>query len=179
MDYIYLKEFLENYSLPTLIIAVIVAVITLLYDKFLSQKLPNVIRNFIPFAISIILYFSYDMVFVVKNFSFSTGTFSAGMLSGSLSVILTSSVYRLKNGKPLNTNAVYLIIESLITDYVATENVYSVASALSEVVNGTNENANQTVYNLLLEHTHKGIDEQEIKALSFLIVKATNAVKIK
>lgn len=179
MDYIYLREFLENYSLPTLIIAGIVALLTLIYDRFLSEKLPNVIRNFIPFTLAVVFYFAYDMVFIVKGFSFSRGTFSAGMLSGSLSVIITSAVYKLKNGKTFNLNCdkANTIIESLISDYVIAENITNVASALKEIVAINDNNAHQDVYNTLVENALNEFNEYELKALSLLIIKAVQAIR--
>ncbi len=177
MDYIYLREFLENYSLPTLIIAVTVAVLSLLYDKFLSSKLPNVIRNFIPFALSIVMYFAYDMIFVVKNFTFSAGTFSAGMLSGSLSVILTSSVYKLKSGKPLSTNATYIVIESLISDYVIADKLGIVVNTLSQITSSQDDNTQQNVLATLSENVCGEFNESELKALAVLIIKAVQAIR--
>lgn len=178
MDYVYLRVFLENYSLPTLIISAIISVITLIYDKFFADKLPVIIRNFLPFFLGVILYFAYDMLFVLKCFSFSAGTFSAGFLSGSLSVIMTSSLYRLKHGKPLNINAVHVLIENLISDYVNADSLCTTVDVIKGLID-KDINLAQAQIEDLLSSQALNTDKAELKAISYLIVKAVTAVKQK
>ena len=178
MDYIYLKVFLENYSLPTLIISAVVSAITLVYDKFLAEKMPAWVRNFMPFVLAIIFYFAFDMIFVIKSFNFSLGTFSAGFLSGSLSIVITSSVYKLKSEKPINVNAVAMLIESLISDYVSSDALYSSVNVIKDIIDNAEINAEEQVEEILILNSVNKT-ELEIKAISALIVKAVSAVKQK
>ncbi len=176
MDYVYLRVFLENYSLPTLVISAIISVITLIYDKFFADKLPLAIRNFLPFFLGIVLYYAYDMIFVLKCFSFSVGTFSAGFLSGSLSIIMTSSIYKLKSGKPLNTNAVSVLIENLIADYVNRESLYSMVEIIKGLIENDVNTAQAKIEDLLSNQAVE-TDKIELKAISYMLVKAVTAVK--
>jgi hypothetical protein len=173
-----LKVFLENYSLPTLIISAVVSAITLVYDKFLAQKMPTWIRNFIPFILAIIFYFAYDMLFVLKSFSFSLGTFSAGFLSGSLSIVITASIYKLKSGKPINVNAIAVLIESLISDYVSDDAIFSSVNVIQDILDSDVASAEEQIEEILACNSVNKT-ELELKAISALIVKAVSAVKQK
>ncbi|MBQ8427350.1 MAG: hypothetical protein IJX16_06310 [Clostridia bacterium] len=179
MNYVYLRVFIENYSLPTLIISSIVSVLNLLYDKFCADKLPATVRNFLPFLLSTILYYTYDMIFVLHGFTFSAGTFSAGVLSGSLSVIITASVYKLKNGKPISANAEILLIENLLSNYVKADLISYTASTIKSILDGENEDKEQQIFDTVLKNSDTEINSVELKVMVALIIKAVMAVKTK
>jgi hypothetical protein len=62
MDLILLKDFFISYSLPTVIIAICVAVAVLILEKIFKEKLPFSVLNYLPFALSIIVYFVYGLI---------------------------------------------------------------------------------------------------------------------
>lgn len=177
MNYVYLKDFLENYSLPTLTIAVLVSVIVLIYDKFLSAKSPKTIRNFLPFVLAIALYFAYNAIFVCRAFVFSADAFSAGILSGSLSVIITSSFYKIKSGKPIAVNAVAIIIESLIAGYVNDSVLSTTANLIGDILDKEPDLALEKVTETITENSSTPISAIELKSVSSLIIKAVTAIK--
>ncbi len=179
MNYVYLRVFIENYSLPTLIISAIVAIMNLLYDKFFAEKLPTAVRNLVPFLLSILLYFAYDMIFVLQDFTFSAGTFSAGILSGSLSIVLTTSVYKLQNGKPISVNAEHMLIERLLEGYVTAELIDYTASTVKAILDEDNENAEEQIVLFLTENCNANLNQIELKAMVSLIIKAVKAIKQK
>lgn len=177
MNYTYLKVFIENYSLPTLIISGTVALINLLYDKFLAEKLPNTARTFLPFVLSILLYYAYDMIFVVNGFAFSKGTFSAGILSGSLSVIMSSSVYKLKNGKPVSFNTRMVLVENLLKGIVSESNLAVTVNEILYILDSEILSKEQEIINTVKKNAELDIDDSDVKAISLLIVKAVSSVK--
>ena len=75
-----LQDILTSYSLPTIIIAVIVCSASLTLNKFFN-KLPKTLKVYIPFLISIVLYYIYDMAFVLHEFTFKSETLYAGIFS--------------------------------------------------------------------------------------------------
>ena len=99
MDYQFIKVFLTSYSLPTLIIAFLVATLSIIVDKLFKGKLPFFIKNYAPFMLSLVLYFIYDTAFVLKAFVFREDTFISGVLSGSLSLIFSRTYYSLIKGE--------------------------------------------------------------------------------
>jgi hypothetical protein len=179
MNYVYLRVFIENYSLPTLAISGIVAILMLLYDKFLASKLPTTVRNFLPFLLSTILYYAYDMVFVVGGFVFSKGTLSAGILSGSLSIIITSSIYKLKNGKPISLDNKSVLIEHILTGFISQELLKATVTEIISIINSEIIDKEQVITETISNNSQAQMEIAEIKALSSLIVKAVSSVKQK
>lgn len=179
MNYAYLRVFIENYSLPTLAISGVVAILMLLYDKFLASKLPTTVRNFLPFLLSTILYYAYDMVFVVGGFAFSKGTFSAGILSGSLSVIITSSIYKLKSGKIISFDSKTVLIEHILTGIVKQELLKATITEIIAIIDSQGIDKEQVITETISKNLQEQMELTEIKALSTLIVKAVSSVKQK
>ena len=175
MNYVYLKEFFANYTLPTCIIAIAVAILTLLYDKFLSDKLPMLVRSYAPFVLSIVFYIAYDMIFVIKAFSFNESAFYAGLLSGSLSAVIVSSIMRIRRGKPLSLSTTALLIESIITGYVREENLTAVAKGIEEILAENLLQPDQDrLINFIKENSESEFSDEELNGLTQLII---NAVK--
>lgn len=179
MNYTYLIVFVENYSLPTLTIAGLVAVLSLIYDRFFANRLPVYVKNVFPFILSIIFYYTFDMIFVLRSFCFSAGTFSAGILSGSLSIIIKASVYRLKDGKSVNVDNQALIIENLLTGLVKQDLVHVVINEIKEILNGETLDKELAIINTLTQNTNEKHDSIELKVIASIIVKAVSAVKQK
>lgn len=177
MDYLLLQDFLVSYSLPTLIVAVIVVAVSLTLNK-VFDKLPALIKTYLPFLFAILIYFFYDCVFVLKDLSFRQETLYAGLLSGSLSVIISSSIKKIKAGKPLGASATILLIESLLQGHIADENLSQTATEIeSALLNETNQHlAEQQVIDKIT-NSCPDISNANAISLSKLIVSAVNNVK--
>ena len=89
MDYLLLQDFLVTYSLPTLIVAVIVSAVSLTLNKFFVNA-PKLLKAYFPFLLAVLLYFLYDMIFVERAILLNKHAFYGGILSGSLSAIISS-----------------------------------------------------------------------------------------
>ena len=178
MDYILLKDFLAYYSLPTLIVAVIVVILTLLSDKFLGDKIPELLRSFMPFILSIVIYFAYDMIFVCGKFVLKTDALYAGILSGSLSVIIFKSIKKVMNGKPLTLSATALLIEGIIESYVSENVLIDTVNAIEALF--SDESKKDTIIDdvkeLLSISTENATSEEELLKISALLVKAVKSV---
>ncbi len=170
MNFVYLKDFFANYSLPTCVIAIIVSVITFLYDKFLSEKLPITIRTYAPFALCVIFYFCYDMIFLTKTFTFRETAFYAGILAGSLSAVILSSINRISRGKPLSLSATALIIESIISGHVAEDKLMNTVLEIEKIVK-KDDCTHEQIVTVLKGQSVDGNDERFVN-LSKLIISA-------
>ena len=133
MDYLFLQDFFLSYSLPTLAIALVCCSARLILEKFF-KKLPKLFVSYIPFILAMLLYFGYDMIFVINKFYFTKGAFYAGILSGSLSAIFYSAVNKIAKGKPLGANATILLIEGILSEYVSQDILTKTALEIEKVL---------------------------------------------
>lgn len=180
-----LLNFFAAYGLPTLAISIVAAIVKLLSDKFLSEKVGAGLLSIIPFAVSVTLYFLYDWIFVKGTPYFGEETFSAGIIGVSASALISASFYRIKNGKIADgNNVIKLIVEGILRDYVKAD-FLSVATA---VVENILEKALETEYydeNVLLEeitnvikkYSADKISYEEMKTAARLTVQAVKKIK--
>ena len=133
MDYLFLQDFLVSYSLPTLAIAFIVCIVRLILNKSFG-KLPKLIKSYIPFLLAMLLYFAYDIFFVIKQICFTKQSFYGGLLSGSLSAIFYSTMTKIFKGKPIGTSTTILLIEGILNGYVAQDILAKTAIEIEKVL---------------------------------------------
>ena len=133
MDYLFLQDFLVSYSLPTLIIAFVVCLVRLILNKFFGT-LPKLIKSYIPFLLAMILYFAYDVIFVIKQIIITSQTFYGGLISGSLSAIFFSTITKLCKGRPVGSSATILLIEGILNDYVTQDILAKTAIEIEKVL---------------------------------------------
>ncbi len=178
MEYVYLTDFFANYSLPTLIIAVVVSIITFLLNRFLSSKLSIGTRSYLPFIISIAFYLAYDMIFVCKAFEINVNSLYAGMLCGSMSLIIGGALSRIKKGKPLSVSQTVLLIENILTGFVHSENLTQTATSVENLIAETEDATDADVIaQTIKENSVEGIDESEFIRLAKLIITAIFSAK--
>ncbi len=180
MDFVFLKDFLSDYSLPTLIISSVVAVLSLIFDKFLAEKLPAGMKNYIPFGLAIILYFVYDMIFVCLSFSFRTEAFYAGILCGSLSTIIVSIAGKIKKGEPIPLSATTLLIEKLLEDYVSKESATATALIIEQLIVASDDGSGEyaltkiEIYEALKKQSEINLSDEQYFHIAGLILSAVN-----
>lgn len=176
MDYLFLQDFLAFYSLPTLIIATSVCVVSLTLFKFLPN-IPKAVKTYLPFTLSIALHFAYESIFVLGYISFGKHTLYAGLLSGSLSLIISSTIKRISKGKTLGLKATVLLIEGLLEEYVSANVLEKTAILIDQVISDQNLST-ELVEQSVVEHiTNNSLDieKQDATNLAKLIIQAVNA----
>ncbi len=187
MEYVELLDFFAVYSLPTLIIAVIVAVVKLVTDRFLASKIGALFSGAIPLALAVLLNFGYDCVFIRKGVYFGEETFTTGLLAWSIASIITAIVYRIKTGK-LNgiSDSVGLIIEGILRNHVRADFLISTAVAVKGFIEKALKTENydhdalvNEIAEKVKEFSEDGITDDEIKAVAELTVKAVKQLKNK
>ena len=178
MDYILLKDFLARYSLPTLIIAFVCAVTSIVIDLCFKERLPRLVKSYLPFLTAIALYFAYDMIFALKAFAFSDNSFYAGVLSGSLSVLIKKTALKIAQGKNVGISATALLIEGLLSEYVSDGALTETARVLEKILLSENLDENDAVNQVLLtikEKVNGERSESELTHLAKLIVSAVRS----
>ncbi len=176
MDYILLQEFFATYSLPVLVIALVIGIIKVIADKYLAKKLPQFILAYSPFLLCMLLYNAYEMIFVLKSFEFSTQSVYAGLLSGSLSVVIASILRKIAGGKPLNVSQTVLLIEGLLHGFISDNLITKTAIEVEKVLlsNCAEEVISEQVKNTILMNANDTISNDQLLNLSHVIVKAFN-----
>ncbi len=174
---LYLQDFLVSYSLPTLIVAVIVCTVSLTLNKFFD-KMPKLLKVYLPFLMAILLYFCYDMIFVLKAFTFRYETFCTGILSASLSIILSSSLSKIFQGKPFSVNKTILLIEGILDGYISQNCLSQTAYVIEEILLNCQDTIEQEkqVENVLRNNGDESI-VAEASHLTKLIIEAVSSIK--
>ena len=177
MNNLLLQDFLVSYSLPTLIVAIIVCTVSLTLNKFFD-KMPKLLKVYLPFLLAILLYFCYDMIFVIKAFSFRHETFCSGILSASFSVILSSSLNKIFQGKPFNVNKTILLIEGILEGYISQTSLTQTAYIIEEILLNCQDVIEQErqVEDLLKQNGDQLIIA-EASHLTKLIIEAVSSIK--
>ena len=178
MDLILLKDFFISYSLPTVIIAICVAVAVLILEKIFKEKLPFSVLNYLPFALSILVYFVYGLI--ISNGKISSDPFYAGILSGSLSTVIRSAIRRIGQGKSIGASATILLIESLLRGYVDENSISATAVLIDEILSkreDLNEDLVEKTTNVLINNANKTSSKEQIESVASLIVNSVKALK--
>jgi len=133
MDSFNLLGFLESYTLPSLIISAITAVAYILFDRFFSEKIKFSVKSYFPFATGILLNFLFELI-STKRLSFGAEIFSSGILCGSLATMVFALFKRIKRGETAKFDAVLMIIEGIICDYVSDSAINVTAMAIRSIL---------------------------------------------
>ena len=177
MNDLFLQDFLVSYSLPTLIVATIVCTVSLTLNKFF-EKMPKLLKVYLPFILAIVLYFCYDIIFVLKTFNIRQETFYAGLLSASLSAIISSSLRKIFQGKTVNINKTVLLIEGILDGFISQSCLTQTAYLIEQILLNCNDSVEQEkqVENALKENSGESV-EGDLKYLAKLIIKAVSSIK--
>lgn len=179
MDYIFLKEFFTNYSLPTIIIAAISSLIVIIFKHIAKGKFSKFFKSFTPFVLSFILYLSYDMIFVLHSFDFRYEALYAAFLCSSLSTIIIATINKIKRGEPLPSSAVVLLVESLLAEYVDRDYLANTANNIELIIEKNDQSqtslVEQVAYEIKGASTELSGAQAEFAAR--IIIEAVNTLK--
>jgi hypothetical protein len=187
MNYVVLFDFFAELSLPTLVIAIISAVIQLLLEKFLSKKLGEGILTFLPFAVSIILHFAYASVFIHRAVYFGEDTTALGMISGSISMGISVLYKKLRDGNFTGlADGLSLVIEGILKNYVRSDvlclAVLAVRTVITEALDKDEYDLDaliDSVADAVKEYADDKTTDQDRKAVATLAVEAVRNLKNK
>ncbi len=179
MDYVLLKDFFANYSLPVLIIALSVGLIKFIFDKFFSDKIFKPLWSYLPFALCTVIYIAYDMLFVLKAFAFNAHSLYAGVLSGSLSVVFSSALKKIDAGKPLNVSQTVLLIEGMLHGFISENLLNQTAIELEKVLSETpsEQDLSNRVANTIKTNAYSLFSDDDLMHLALLIIQSVKSLK--
>ena len=178
-----LLVFLKDYSLSTVIIALVISVVDILCNHYLKGKVPMVILSLIPFVVSVIFAITVDMLFYAKAFVLRTDAIYSGVLSGALAVIIRTVIFRLKTGKNISGNPLELVIDGILEGYIKADYkaiaVSSIVGLVSDLDKIQQENLPTEIVKVIKQYSLDGFDEKELLAVSHLIMQAVNSLNKK
>ncbi|MBQ3116451.1 MAG: hypothetical protein IJC07_05430 [Clostridia bacterium] len=179
MDYILLKNFLSSYSLPTLLIALGVALCCFLIELIIKAKIPVMLRAQLPFILAVLTYFAYDMIFISKAFTFKETAFIGGVVCGSLAVIFKALINKLKRGDSTTNSAVGLLLEGILEGIIPKSQLGVVVASLEQIFSSDQKSQDQLLEEvelLIREKSIKKITDSDARAIADMIYKAVKGL---
>ncbi len=180
MELSYLKNFFSSYSLATVLIAVLSAVIVLVVNKF-WKNMPRLVRVYAPIVLALILEFSYDIIFVSHKFIFTVEAFSTGVISGSLATLFIAFINKYKSGEDFELDATVILIDELLGGYLSGKNRKLALSAITAILGDSNISEDKKrldeVCAVIKKYSADGFSQAEILALSELIIQTAKSIR--
>ena len=178
MNFTQIKEFFYDYTLTSIIIAVIFMVVKLVLEKYCSKKIAPSLITFLPILGAILTSLAVDMIINLKAFTITEGTLSSAFLASFLSTLLTAIVKRVIKGKTVSLDKTTLFLEELLSAY-SKEKDDEVIELLKQIVENTeitSDNKKEQI-DVILKEKFFTLTELEISLVSDVILDFKPEVK--
>ena len=181
MDYILLKDFFTDYSLPVFIIALVVGALKFFADKYLTGKVNKVVLSYLPFLLCVLCYVAFDMIFVLKQFAITYQSLYAGLLCGSFSAIFCSMIKRISSGKAINANQTVMLIEGILQGVISDNLLTQTAIKLEQIISEDFDSPliSERVNDALKGNANSLYSDDDLTHLTALILQAVKSLKAK
>lgn len=170
-------NFLTTYSLPTVIIAVIIGILSFVSDKFFSNKIKTTTRNYLTFFLAIILYFIYEIIFVTKCFALNENILYLGILSGSLATAFSCALNKILSAQSVS-NALSLIIEGVISGIISDNALSATVLSLENLFASEVDEKilKEQIINILAVNAINALPTEEYERVATLLIYAVRAL---
>ena len=170
MDFLSILEVFEGYSLPIIIISIVISVCTVIVERFFSKKISLVLLSYIPFILGIAIYSLYFLIFLSKEQAFSSDVIYQGVLCGALStvyVVIVENILRGNFSKDLKLAAIRGNIRTLTV-----KNELSVSKKIKLLFEEDKEDEilKEDIVVILKESTTES--EEELYAIAGIVIQA-------
>lgn len=178
MNLIVLQNFFASYSLPSIIIATICFAMVFLLDRLVKNKAIKRLFYLLPFVIGVILNFVYNLIIGASPI-FDAQVLSAGIVSGSLSIIIKVTINKILSGQKLPQSKRAIVITGLIEGHVKKDSVNLVANLIegifTENPDGTTEC--EIISKIALTIEENSQSEYDFHALATVIFASVKKLK--
>ena len=173
-----LQLFLGSIDLLTAIVAVCVCVIMTILKKVLKEKLKTSISVYLPTVLAVVIHFTITTITDGIYCSLSINTIYDGLISGSVSTVISVAITRFINGKPL-TSPKIMIIEGILKEIINKEHIQSVTQEILLVVEEDDDEFTKTtkVSEIIFNYTNLEMGEEQLQTLSVFIVNSISQIK--
>lgn len=179
MDYEYLLGLLSAYGIPSVAIGVLVAVVSFILDKLLTAKLNKSIKAYIPFIAGTLFYFVFSVIFFGFENSLKSEVLYSGACSGSLGILIKTTLKRIFKGKTDAKSQTAILIEGIICDYVS-QNLSIAVTAIEAIITETSpeetDNLTEYITEALLLHSDNN-DKDELYRIASVLIQAVKTLK--
>lgn len=178
MNLIILKEFFANYSLPSIVMAIMIYIIVQASERLTTNKKVKSILGVLPFVLGMLFNLVYNFI-ITNQFSINTQILSAGFMSGWLSLAIKVIIDKIIKGEKLPNDKYALVITGLIEGYVPKDAIISVCRYIEEILD-CKENEVDTIGKIaqhLSVNAIDGFSSNDMLALAGLIFASTQQIK--
>ncbi len=170
----------QNFGIPTMIVATVITVISILIELIFKDKIPAVVKTFLPFVLGFLgatvsifcLRENFDIFYVLSN----------GSVAGSLSLLIKGFIFSFM-GKSGDKSAIYLCVKEVLNDYFNGDRLEKITKILSDYIKDfTNSGKNLSLYDgllLKLKEFEGSIDDFSANSICLSIETAVNSLKLK
>jgi len=179
MSFFDVFTFLQSYSLPTVILALIISAVVIAVDLIFKDKVPAVVKTYAPFVLGIVFYFLYELIFF--GFRFNANTLGAGLICASISCVLVSVFNRIKNAKSFcGIDVTVLAVQGIIDDII-TKDTEKLAQKITAIITGYGETFDEKtileIAEIIKNNSDEPINQTQAISLANLVANAYKAIK--
>ncbi len=175
MNLIMLKDFFTEYSVSTIVIALLSAAIKIVVDRFATSKTAKRITWYLPFLTGVLFGYLYQLIFL-KTVTFDENVVYSGVISGTLAYAFALIIRRIYRGEALPDNPALAVIEGLVDGYVQDDCVQEVILVIYQhyVDSGKDQkgNAVEKITDTLNGYSNGMLASAEIITLAQMIIKS-------
>ena len=170
-------NFLTTYSFPVIVITVFVGTLSFVLDKFLFDKIKATTRNYLTFILAIILYFTYESLFVTKSFTLYESTIYTGVLIGSLSTMVNCLLNKIFNEHSIS-DALGVVIESIINEIIADSAISATVHSLEKLFASEldEKKLKEQIVNILAVNAVNALTLEEYERVATLLIRTIKSL---
>lgn len=173
-----LQLFLGSIDLLTVLVAVSVCIVMTILKKVLKEKLKTSISVYLPTLLAIAIHFIVKTITDGINSSLALDTVYNGLISGSVSTVITVAINKLLNGKPISSPKI-MIIEGILKEIINKEHIQSVTEEILLVFEECDDDDTKTrkISEIIFNYTNLEMGDEQLKTLSVFIVNSVSQIK--
>ncbi len=175
MNFNFIQEFLADYSVFSIAVAILVSVVFIILEKVLS-KIPRIIKSYLPMLLSVLLTVLIDYLISPKCFDVKE-SLVLGLVSGSLSLAFTSFFRKKDAGEQVDCSILELSLLEILKDFTDKTSASVIAKEIEKIEETTEHELNQKITELLDIHLQNKVEPEELFLLKNLIIATVGSLK--
>ena len=180
----YLWTFFEEYSVSSLVISLIVAIIVISLDLTVKGIKPF-LRAVLPFLVATLFAVAYDMIWCLGDFSLRADALYSGLLCGSLASVMRAIVAKIKSGEAFMLTPTEFLVDGILEGYLIGSEKCAAVKAIAAFIEAKEnldhqaaaEKLMEEISAVLVEYAKDGLDKAEIDTLARLILQAAKSLR--
>ena len=174
MELLSILEVFDGYSLPIIIISLIISALTLVIEKFFAKKIPIAILSYIPFLLGVGIYLGYFLIF--ESTTIKEEVIYQGLLCGALSTVYVVLIENLLRGN-FSSNLPLLTFQNSLKKVVGKEKLLESSKRVyllfeepleEEILKGE-------IIAILKEYSVN--TEEDLAVIASVVIQAVNSLK--